>query len=153
MPQKADGIKCTKHEAKINVQPYARAWAESTFIQTGILVHPAVWPQQTWAENWGLCSVRGRAESPSNAMWPGPRPYLHARFHLDPPDRLAAIHKRHRQTDRTGQTSQDRQARTDRTTVRQHKVNRFANGRPKIEHKVCRYRDESFRNRILKNFP
>jgi len=25
-----------------------------TFIPSGILIHPAVWPQQTWAEKWGL---------------------------------------------------------------------------------------------------
>ena len=24
-----------------------------TFVPSGILIHPAVWPQQTWAENWG----------------------------------------------------------------------------------------------------
>ena len=33
--------------------------------------------------------------------------YLHAKFHLDPSNRLAAIHQCHRQTDR--QTGQDRQ--------------------------------------------
>jgi len=55
---------------------------------------------------------------------------LHAKFHLDLSNRLATIHQRHRQTgqDRTEQT--DRQ--TDRqTTVRQHRANRFTNGRPK----------------------
>jgi len=26
-----------------------------TSLPSGILFHPAVWPQQTWAENWGLC--------------------------------------------------------------------------------------------------
>jgi len=35
--------------------------------------------------------------------------YLHAKFHLDPSNRLATIHQRYRQT---GQT--DRQDRTDR---------------------------------------
>ena len=24
-----------------------------TIVPSGILIHPAVWPQQTWAENWG----------------------------------------------------------------------------------------------------
>jgi len=24
-----------------------------TFVPSGILIHPAVWPQQTWAGNWG----------------------------------------------------------------------------------------------------
>jgi len=34
----------------------------------------------------------------SNTMWPGPRPtYLHAKFRLDPSNRLAIIHERHRQ--------------------------------------------------------
>jgi len=28
-------------------------------IPSGILVHPAVWPQQTWAKNWGLCPFSG----------------------------------------------------------------------------------------------
>ena len=31
-----------------------------TFVPSGILIHPDVWPQQTWAENWrGLCPFRG----------------------------------------------------------------------------------------------
>jgi len=25
-----------------------------TSVPSGILIHPAVWPQQTWAKNWGL---------------------------------------------------------------------------------------------------
>jgi len=49
--------------------------------------------------------------------------YLHAKFHLDPSNRLATIHQRHRQTDR-----QDRQ-----TTDREHRANRFTNGRPKVD--------------------
>jgi len=28
-----------------------------TFVPSGILIHQAVWPQQTWAENWGLCPL------------------------------------------------------------------------------------------------
>jgi len=39
----------------------------STCIPSSILIHPAIWPQQAWAENWG-------AWSPSNTMWPGSRP-------------------------------------------------------------------------------
>jgi len=31
-----------------------------TSVPSGILVHPAVWPQRTLAENWGLCPFRGR---------------------------------------------------------------------------------------------
>jgi len=37
-------------------------------------MHPAIWPQQIWTENWGLCPfVGGGAGSPSNTMWLGPR--------------------------------------------------------------------------------
>jgi len=40
--------------------------------------------------------------------------YLRAKFHLDPSNRLAAIHQRHRQTDRqTGQTGQTDRQRSD----------------------------------------
>ena len=50
-----------------------------TYLPSGILIHPAVWPQQTWAENCGgrgLCApfLGGGAGSPFNTMWPGPRP-------------------------------------------------------------------------------
>ena len=54
---------------------WATVWPTS--VPSGILMtHPAVWPQQTWAENcvgppplfWG------GAGSPSNTVWPGPRP-------------------------------------------------------------------------------
>jgi len=41
------------------------------------LIHPAIWPRQTWAENWGLCPLwEGELgpQSPSNRIWPGPRP-------------------------------------------------------------------------------
>ena len=44
----------------------------STSVQSGILIHPAVWPQQTWAAHWGgLCPFRlGGAGSPStNVAW------------------------------------------------------------------------------------
>jgi len=39
-----------------------------TSIPSGILIHPGVWPQQIWAENWGgLCPFGGEgAGSPSN---------------------------------------------------------------------------------------
>jgi len=31
----------------------------STFVPSCILIHPAVWPQQIWAENWGCASLSG----------------------------------------------------------------------------------------------
>ena len=30
-----------------------------TSVPCGILIHPAIWPQQIWAENWGLCPFGG----------------------------------------------------------------------------------------------
>ena len=69
--------------------------------QVGILIHPAVRPQRTWAENWGAV-LRffvggGGAGAPSNTV-AGAEPYHHSKFHLDPSNRLATIHQRHRQT-------------------------------------------------------
>ena len=46
-----------------------------TIVPSGILIHPAVWPQQTWAKNGGVPLFGGgEAGSPSSTMWPGPRP-------------------------------------------------------------------------------
>jgi len=42
-------------------------------VPSGILIHPAVWLQQTWAEIGG-CAIRGGAGSVFNTMLPGPRP-------------------------------------------------------------------------------
>jgi len=36
----------------------------STSVPSGIFVHPDVWPQQTWAENWGLCPFLGKGSVP-----------------------------------------------------------------------------------------
>ena len=45
-----------------------------TSMPSGILVYPAVWPQLTLAENWGLCPFNaGGARSPPNTMSTGPR--------------------------------------------------------------------------------
>jgi len=48
-----------------------------TSLPIGILVHPATWPQQTWAENWGHSprpNSRWRgAGFPSNTLSPGSR--------------------------------------------------------------------------------
>jgi len=47
-----------------------------TCIPSGILVHPAVWPLRTLADNWGgTVPLYGRgAGSPSNTKWPRLRP-------------------------------------------------------------------------------
>ena len=52
------------------------ALAEAYLLPSGVLIHPAVWPQQSCAEKWeGCCApFRGGAGSPSNTMWPGPKP-------------------------------------------------------------------------------
>jgi len=54
-------------------------WPRPTSLPSDILIHgilidPAIWPQQVWAENWGrLCPFGGGgAGSPSNTMWLGP---------------------------------------------------------------------------------
>jgi len=39
-----------------------------TFVLSAIMIHPAVWPQQIWAEIWGLCPLESGAGSTSNAM-------------------------------------------------------------------------------------
>jgi len=31
-----------------------------TAIPSDILIHPGIWPQQMWVENWGLCPFIGR---------------------------------------------------------------------------------------------
>ena len=78
-----------------------------TSVPSGILIHPAIWPQRTWSENWGLCPLfLGGTGSPSNTTWVGPRPTTrHVKLHLDPSSCLATMHQRRRQ---------DRQTRTDR---------------------------------------
>jgi len=42
-----------------------------TSIPSGILVHPAVWPQRIWAENWGAV--------PFFVAWA--KAYVYAQFH------------------------------------------------------------------------
>jgi len=80
-----------------------------TFLPSGILIHPAIWPQQIWAENWGLCPFGGGgAGFPSNTMWPGPRPTCVPSFILIHP----AVWPQYSTSQTCRQTGQDRQ--TDR---------------------------------------
>jgi len=45
-----------------------------TSVPSGILINPAIWPQQTWAKiGGGLCPLLWGAGYPSNKMWPGLR--------------------------------------------------------------------------------
>ena len=83
-----------------------------TSLPSGVLIHPAIWPQHIWAEKWGLCPFGGRgAGSPCNTMWPGPRPICMPSFILIHPTVWPQYTN---VTDRTGQTDRlDRQ-----TTIR-----------------------------------
>jgi len=47
-----------------------------TFVPSGILIHPAIWPQQTWAEIWRLCPLPGGSGSASSTMFPRPMPTI-----------------------------------------------------------------------------
>ena len=37
-------------------------WPRPTSIPSGILIHAAIWPQQTWVENWGFRPLFGEEE-------------------------------------------------------------------------------------------
>jgi len=65
-----------------------------------ILIHAAIWPQQIWAENWGLCPFGGVELDPHLTQCGQAEAYMHAKFHLDPSNRFATVHERHRQTGR-----------------------------------------------------
>ena len=47
-----------------------------TSVPSGTLSHPAVWPQQTWAEYWGagLCTIWGELRPYLTQCGHGPRP-------------------------------------------------------------------------------
>jgi len=75
-----------------------------TFVPSGILIHPPVWPQQTWAENWGAVPLWRRGSwVPIWSNVARAAAYLHDKFHLDPSNHLATIHHRYRDR-QTGQT-------------------------------------------------
>ena len=97
-------------------------------IPSGILIHPAVWPQQTWAENSGGCapfSFFGQRGSwlPIKQNVARVEAYLRAKFHLDPSNRLATIHQRCRETDR--QTDRQQSRSTGRTVLQTVAQKRF----------------------------
>jgi len=74
-------------------------WPERrpTSTPSGILMHPAVWPQQIWAENWGCAPLGEGSWVPIEHNVARAEAYLHANFHLDPSIHLATVHQRHRQ--------------------------------------------------------
>ena len=75
------------------------AWAEATSVSSGILIHPAIWRQQTWADNWGSMPLWGEL-GPHLTQCGQAETYLHAKFHLDPSNHLATVYQRYRQRDR-----------------------------------------------------
>jgi len=64
-----------------------------TFVPSGILIHPAVWPQKKWAENCGGGSAPfwGRGLGPHLTQSRRGWGYHHAKYQLHPSSRLAAI--------------------------------------------------------------
>jgi len=71
-----------------------------TSLPSDILIHPAVWPQQTWAKNWEGAVPLWKLELGPHLTQCGQGRglgYLHAKFHLDPSNPLATIHQRYRQ--------------------------------------------------------
>ena len=59
------------------------------FVASGMLIRLAVWPQQTWAKNWGGDCAPWGAGSASNTV-ARDEAYLHTNWHLDPCSHLAA---------------------------------------------------------------
>jgi len=92
-----------------------------TLVPSGILIHPTVWPLQTWAENWGLCPLflAGAAGSPSITMWPRLKPTSILRDILIHP----AVWPQYTNV-KDRQTGQDR---TRQTTDRWYRVNHGQN--------------------------
>ena len=81
----------------------------SIFVPSGIFIHPSIWPQRYRPKIGGSAPFWGGvAGSPSSTLWPGPRPVLHAKFYVDPSNRLATVHQCYEQ-DRTDRTDRDRQ--------------------------------------------
>jgi len=62
-----------------------------TSIPSGILMHPAVWPQEKWDENCTPPLFAGRVLGPHLTQSRLGEAYLHAKYQLHPSSRLAAI--------------------------------------------------------------
>jgi len=87
----------------------------SISVPSGILTHPAIWPQQIWADFFfgggGLCPfMEGGAGCPSNTMWPVPTPTCVPSFILIHP----TVWRQYTNvTDKTGQDRQTDGTRSD----------------------------------------
>jgi len=67
-----------------------------TSVPSGILVYPAVWSQQTWAENWGAVLPFGGSWVPIYYSVAWAKAHLHTKWHLDPSSRLATTDMGHK---------------------------------------------------------
>jgi len=76
-------------------------------VRSGILIHLVIWPQQIWAENWGLCPFGGGKLGPHLTQYVQGRGLSACKVSSWSVEPFATIHQSYRQTDRQ-----------DRTTVR-----------------------------------
>jgi len=99
----------------------------TTSIPSGILIHPAVWPQWVWAKNGGSCAPLGEGElGPHLTQCVQAKAYQHAKFHLHPSNYLATIHQRYIQVRQAGRQDNgwsDSTGRTVLQTVTQKTLN------------------------------
>jgi len=88
MPLSVGGAGSTSNTMSPGLKP--------TSIPSGILIHPAVWPQYTWAEKWGPVVRLSMGGGANNVAWV--EAYLCTKWYLHPSNYLATIHQRYRQT-------------------------------------------------------
>jgi len=92
-----------------------------TSLPSGVLIHPAIWPQRIWAENGGLCPFGGGELGPHLTQC-GQGQGL-----PDPSNRLATIRQRYRQdrerSDSIGRTVLEMVAQKPQTVWRRQKQN------------------------------
>jgi len=69
-----------------------------TSVPSGMLIHPAVWRQQTWAENWGDVPLWGGGLGPYLKQCSLGRGLPLCQVSSDSSNRLATIYQRYRQT-------------------------------------------------------
>jgi len=69
------GLLCPFHGGAGSPSNTTRPGPRSTSMPSATLIHPAIWPQETWAENWGLCPLFGNGELDTHlTQSPGLRP-------------------------------------------------------------------------------
>ena len=114
-----------------------------TSVPSGILIDPAIWPQQIWAKNWGLCAFGEGEVGPHLTMWPRLRPTSMPSFILIRPTVWPQCSNVTGRTDRTGQDRQrtDSLGRTVLQTVAQKLDSIRTKLREEIDFQVCPYGD------------